>query len=216
MLLTLCKTLILYLAVVVSLRAMGKRQVGELETSELVVTILVSELAAIPMQDPGIPLFAGILPILALLCLEVLLSGLMLKFPALRGLLCGRPSSLIHRGRLDRKELFRQRVSVDELVSEVRLLGYADIGDLEELTLETNGRLSLVPKPGREAGHSGPCVALINSGRPDRRGMAQAGIGDAELRRILAREGLSDPRQALYLYLDAGRRVHVIRAEEGR
>ena len=210
MLLTLIKTVILYFSVILSLRIMGKRQVGELETSELVVTILVSELAAIPMQDPGIPLFAGIIPILCLLFLELLLSGLMLKFPALRTFFCGEPSVLIREGRFDRRELDRQRLSVEELVSEVRLLGYADISDLQELVLETNGKLSLVPKPGKNPGQSGPCVPLISAGRPDRKGMKRAGISPEALGEILARKGLKDAKQVLYLYMDGEKRLHLI------
>ena len=214
MLISLCKTVILYFAVIISLRAMGKRQVGELETSELVTTILISELAAIPMQDLGIPLLHGIVPILTLLLLEVLISGLMLKFVPLRGILYGKASRLIHRGHMEQRELYRQRLSVEELAEELRILGYPDLEDVQELSLETNGRLSLIPKPGREPGRSGPCVVLINGTSPDKQGMKELGMSPEGLRALLGELGYSDPKQVLYLYVDGAGRCHCIPRED--
>ena len=214
MFMSLLKTLLLYFFVILTLRGMGKRQVGELETSELVVTILVSELAAIPMQDPGIPLIAGVAPILCLMCLEVLLSGLTLRFVPLRRLLSGKPSRLMHGGHIDQRELFRQRLSVEELCAELRILGYPDIADVQELTLETNGKLSLIPKPGRSPGGSGPCVALINGARPDREGMRELSVSREELEEMVRRAGCDGVGSVLYLYADAAGRVHCIPREE--
>ena len=111
------RTAVLYFTVVLCLRLMGKRQVGELEPSELAVTFLVSEIATVPLQNPEVPLWWGILPVAVLMALEVGLSVLILKIVPLRELLCGRASRLMRRGHIDQRELRRQRMSVEELMA---------------------------------------------------------------------------------------------------
>ena len=111
------RTVILYLALMVGLRLLGKRQIGELEPSELVLTLIISDLAAVPMQDFGIPLVNGLLPIVTLLCLSLLLSFLNLKSVRLRSLLCGRPTAIIREGKLLQKEMAKNRLTVDELLA---------------------------------------------------------------------------------------------------
>ena len=114
------RTIILYAVVITALRIMGKRQIGELEPSELVVTILVSELAAIPMQDLGIPLFAGVIPIITLISLEIIVSFLCLKSRKLRRLLNGRAAIIIRGGKLDREKMKQMRITTDEVMEALR------------------------------------------------------------------------------------------------
>ncbi|SEF51353.1 Uncharacterized membrane protein YcaP, DUF421 family [Caloramator fervidus] len=141
------RTIILYIFVVTVMRIMGKRQIGELQPFELVIAIMLSELAAIPMQEPGVPLINGIIPILTLMILEVTISYLSLKFQFIRKIVCGEPSILIKDGKVLEEELRRQRFNLDDLFEELRLLNYFNINDIQYAILETNGKLSIIPKP---------------------------------------------------------------------
>lgn len=141
---SLLRTLLLYASLVCALRLMGKRQIGQLEPTELVVTILVSELAAIPMQDPGIPLSAGIVPIVTLICSEIILSFFSLKSNSLRKAFSGKPCIIIKNGKLDRKKLQDMRITVNEVLQELRLNNIDSIADVRYGIIETNGQLSYV------------------------------------------------------------------------
>ena len=116
----LIRTIILYLLIIAGIRLMGKRQVGELEPSELVLSLLIADLASVPMQDLGIPLHAGVVPILALLSLTMILSVLTMKSIRFRTLMCGRPSIVVRDGKVDQGEMRRNRLTVDELLEELR------------------------------------------------------------------------------------------------
>ena len=210
------RTLVLYIAVVFSLRLMGKRQVGELEPSELAVTFLVSETATIPLQNPEMPLWHGLALVTVLMMLELALSVLMLKIVPLRELLCGRASRLMRHGHIDQRELRRQRMSVEELMGELRVLGYPDIGDLEEIVLEAGGKISAIPKKGRCSEKSGPCTVLINGRWPDRKGLQEAGMTRAELYSRVKAMGYTRISDILYMYRDAAGRIHTIPYEKSR
>ncbi len=140
------RTLVLYIVVVAVMRIMGKRQIGELQPFELVIAIMLSELAAVPMQDTGIPLIHGLIPILTLMFLEIFLSYITLKSRRIRKLVCGTASVLIQHGRIMEEELRRQRFNLDDLMEELRLSGYLNISDIEYAILENSGRLSIIPK----------------------------------------------------------------------
>ena len=142
----LVRTIILYLLIIVGVRLMGRRQVGELEPSELVMSLIIADLAAVPMQDYGIPLLTGIIPILALLSLTMMLSVLTMRSVTFRLLLCGRPSVIIRKGELDIAEMRRNRLTVDELLEDLRGKGYTDPSQVYYAVLETNGQLSVLPR----------------------------------------------------------------------
>lgn len=122
----LIRTIILYIFIIIGIRLMGKRQVGELEPSELVLSLIIADLASVPMQDYGIPLLTGILPILALLAMTMILSVLTMKSVRFRALMCGRPSIVIRDGLVDQREMARNRLTIDELLEELRAKGYTD------------------------------------------------------------------------------------------
>lgn len=146
MFISLIRTLILYLIVLVIMRLMGKRQVGQLEPFDLVITIMISDLASIPMSDTKIPLINGVIPIVTLLVLEITLSLIQLKSRLARTVLTGRPSILISNGTIDIKVLKDQKYSLDDLFEEMRIKGFYDIQDIQFAVLETSGKLSLFPK----------------------------------------------------------------------
>ena len=141
------RTVILYLLVITGLRIMGKRQIGEMQPSELVVAIMISDLAAIPMQEVGIPLMSGIIPIFTLIVMEILLSQLSLKSKKFRRIMTGKPNVVIHNGKILKDEMKKMRFNMDDLNEQLRIQGYTGISDINFAILETNGQLSIIPKP---------------------------------------------------------------------
>ena len=140
------RTFILYIAVMLGIRIMGKRQIGELQPSELVITIMFGNLAAVPMQETGIPLINGIAPIITLVFIEVMLSAISLKNKRFRRLISGSPSIIIRRGEIDLKELRRLRMSTDDIMEALRSKDIINIDDVETAILDTDGEICIVPK----------------------------------------------------------------------
>lgn len=140
------RTLILYGVLELSMKLMGKRQIGEFEMGELVTTLFISELAALPIGDPEIPLLRALVPLGIVVLLEVSMSFLALKSRAVRRFHTGKPSHLIKRGVLDQKELLRQRISCSELLSQLRQKGVTDISDVYSAIIEDDGMLSVFTK----------------------------------------------------------------------
>jgi len=144
MLIAIIRTIILFAVLMASMRIMGKRQLGELEPSELAVTVLISELAANPLQDPGIPLLYGLIPVLTLLCCELLVSGAVVRFIRFRSFLCGKPSIVIEHGTINQTQMRKNRLTIDELFEELRSKGVSDPQTVRYGILETNGSLSIL------------------------------------------------------------------------
>ncbi len=157
------RTIILYIFVVTAMRVMGKRQIGELQPSELVVAILISELAAIPMQETGIPLVSGMIPILTLISCEIILSSITLVSVKLRQWITGKPSTLIKSGQIDQEEMRRLRFTLDDLMEELRLCGYMGPDEVSFAVLETNGKLSVFPTSQNKPATAG----MMNLSLPD-------------------------------------------------
>lgn len=139
------RTLIIYAIVIFSLRIMGKRQIGQLQPSELVVAIMISDLATMPMSDVSTPLLYGIIPIFTLVICEILLSFLSLKSEWIRVILSGKPQVIIKNGKLQRKELKNARINTDDLMEELRKAGYFSLNSIDTVILETSGTLSVIP-----------------------------------------------------------------------
>lgn len=139
------RTGILYLLVVLTMRLMGKRQIGELQPYEFVITIMISDLASLPMQDTRLPLLLGIIPIITLLFLKTLLTQLGLKFQCTRKLVDGEPCILVNKGKINYKTLKRQQLNIDELLEELRLLNYFNLDEIQYAILENDGQISVLP-----------------------------------------------------------------------
>ena len=146
MLIVFVRTLILYILIIVVLRLMGKRQVGQLQPSELVVALIIADLAAVPMSEVGIPLINGIIPIITLFIMEELLSYISMKSERARGLISGKPSILIERGTIIEDELRRIRYNINDLLEQLRLKNFSNVEDVSYAILETSGQLSVIPK----------------------------------------------------------------------
>ncbi len=142
-----CRTLIIYLVVIIAMRLMGKRQIGEFEPSEFVITIMISEVATVPLENVSIPIFHGIIPVVTLIIAEIILSFFCLKNSRFRNLFVGRPTVIIQNGVLIEKELKRLRYNLEDIIEELRNSGYPNISEIECAVLETNGHLSVLLKP---------------------------------------------------------------------
>ena len=146
MLIIFVRTLLIYLMLLFAMRLMGKRQIGELEVTDLVITLLLSDIATHPIVDPENPLSNAVIPIITLLATEVTLSLLLSRFPRLNNIGSARPNVLIRRGVVNRAELDRLRISVDELISELRQKDITDIREVDYAILEQNGKISVIPR----------------------------------------------------------------------
>ncbi len=141
------RTTILYLTVIIVIRLMGKRQVGELQPFELAITIMISALAAFPMEDIDIPLIYSLIPILLMLSFQVIISQISLKNRKARSFICGRPTIIIKNGKIKEKELKKLRLSLTDLFEQLRIKGYHSLEDIEYAVMETTGELSIIPSP---------------------------------------------------------------------
>lgn len=143
------RALILYLFILIALRLMGKREIGQLQPYELVITMMIADLASVPMQDIGIPIFHGIIPIMALLFSQIILSYVNIKSGWIRRILCGEPTVLIQKGKIMEDRLKKQRYTVDGLMEELRANGIFSLEEVEYAILETSGQISIIKKPGK-------------------------------------------------------------------
>jgi len=219
------RTVILYFLLMVGLRLMGKRQIGELEPSELVLTLIISDLAAVPMQDFGIPLVNGVFPILTLLCLSMLLSFFSLKSIRFRALVCGHPTVIVRDGKVLQESMARNRFTVDELYEQLRSQGYSDLRSVKYAILETSGQVSVLPYTRespltpKAAGLQVPDdvtlpVLLINDGRVMTENLRGSGYDAAWLDGQLKKRSLASPRQVFLMTVDEAGSVVCV-AKEG-
>ena len=141
------RTVFVYLVLILVIRLMGKRQIGQMEPSEFVVTMFVANLASILMEDVSLPLYAGLIPILTVLGLELVLAGLSMRSIKIRKLLCGKPVILIENGRIVQENLRKTRITLDELTGHLREKDVLDLQSVQYAILETNGNLSVFPFP---------------------------------------------------------------------
>ena len=195
MILSYIRTVVLYLVLIGVIRLMGKRQVGQMEPSEFVVTMLVANLAAIPMQDEGVPLYSGVVPILTVLGVELLLSALSVISVKFRRLLCGKPVILIENGKILQENLRKTRVTLDELTGHLREKDVLDIGSVQYAILETSGNLSVFPYPkyrpasatdaGIQAKKQYLPVTIVGDGYLYRENLAAAGKDEAWVEKTL-------------------------------
>ena len=147
MLLIFFRSVILYIIVLVVMRLMGKREISQLQPFEFVISMIIANLATVPMEDAGIPLLNGIVPIFGLLLMHLILSVINVKSITLRAIICGKPRIIIHRGKIVEEALRKESMSLNELQERLRAYGITNIGDVEFAILETNGQLSVILKP---------------------------------------------------------------------
>ena len=224
MAISVARTIILYITVIFTLRLMGKRQIGELEPAELAVTILISELAAIPMQDVSTPLVQGLIPIALLLALEFIVTSLIMRFEPLSRLMSGRSNVLLSDGKILEAELRKSRITISEFLEGLRLLGVTDLNSLKYAILETNGKLSIIKKNQFESptradmnlpiSELGLPVIIINDGKVLHEVLSARGKEVNWLNAQLKQHDISSPEQVFVMLLDQLDQVYVIRKEK--
>lgn len=218
MLITFIRTLLLYGIVVVAMRIMGKRQIGQLQPFELVVAIMLSELAAIPMQNTAIPLLNGLIPIFTLLLAQVALSYLTLKSQTMRKLVCGTPSILIQNGKIMEHELIKLRYNLTDLLEVLRTKNFPNLSDVEFAILETNGDISVIPKSQKRplnpedlklaTSYEGLPLTLILDGNIDYTNLAKAQLDLPWLDKELAKLGITSIKNVLIASLDTSGKLY--------
>ena len=222
MLISYLRTAFLYLVLILSVRMMGKRQIGQMEASEFVVTMLVANLASIPMQDAAIPLYSGLLPILVVLGMELTLSGLILRSVWIRRFFCGKPVILIDNGKILLENLRRTRVTLDELTGHLRQKDVLDVQTVQFAILETDGSLSVFPYPkdrpatAKEAGIQADKqylpITIVEDGYVSRENLEKARKDRLWLEKTL-REYQIQQEDVLMLTVDCAGHVALLRKE---
>lgn len=226
MFIVMLRTIILYFLVVLTMRSMGKRQIGQLQPFELVIAIMISELASLPMQDTRIPLLHGIIPIITLLILEIILSVLQLKSEKSRSILCGEPTILINKGKIDVKAMRNQRININDLMEELRLKNFFNVEDVEYAILETSGQLSLIPKtplsaPTKQdlninAKQETIPVTLISDGKVNIKNLSIIHKDANWLMNTLKKNGIASPKEVFLALLDTSGEFYYQRYTEDR
>lgn len=223
MIIVFLRSLILYVLVIIAIRVMGKRQIGELQPSELVITILVSNIATLPLEDLNIPLITGILPILSLVCFEVLTSWLTLKSRKLRHIISGTPKVVIRNGVLDQNIMRDLRYSVDDLMTALRGNNIFDISEVQYAVVETNGSVSVFEKFAKQQVVNedlnidrkvcDPPVIIISDGCLIEQSLKEAGITHRWVEELLERKNLTE-KDIFLLAADRDREYTLIRKKE--
>ncbi len=212
------RTLFLYLLVVTVTRLMGKRQIGQLQPYEFVITIMIADLVAVPMQDRGLALLNGVIPILTLLLAQVALSFFTLKSQRFRQILCGKPSLIIENGMINWEEMQKNLYHLNDLLEQLRAQGYFNLTDVEFAILETNGSLTIFPKSikkpvTREDLQLKPPserlpTPLILDGHLQEKNLVKTGRSEAWLRQELEKHGVPELKSVLIAMLDTEGRLY--------
>lgn len=223
MLVTIARAVILYILIILCMRIMGKRQLGELQPTELVITILISEIAAIPMQDNALPLLNSIAAVALLSALEIFNSFLSLKSPALRGLLQGNSLVIIRNGKIDQRQMRRLRYSADDLLDQLRQKDIFDISDVKYAVLETNGQLSVMPKPEKQAATAellglknetkGLLCLVVNDGKYLKRAGKECGMSKRQVLDTLKQKKI-DIHQVMFMLCDELGNCTIVKKEK--
>ncbi|MFW5998660.1 MAG: DUF421 domain-containing protein [Halanaerobiaceae bacterium] len=208
MIIVIARTFILYTTVIIVIRLMGKRQIGELQPFELAITIMISALAAIPIEDIGIPLVYSFIPILLLLGFQEILSYLSLKSTKARSIICGTPSVVIRNGKLIQEELSSLRININDLIELLRIKGYHTLEDVEYAIMETTGELSVIPKSQKrpvtpedleiDTQYEGLPRSLIIDGEILQQNLTDLNLDKNWLKKTLNQYNIESPEQILF------------------
>lgn len=202
------RTILIYLLLLVVMRISGKRQVGEIQISELVTTFLLSDIAAYPLTNAGIPILNAVIPILTIIPLEIIFSYLTTKCTFIKKLLDGKPSIIIRRGMLRRKEMEKMRLSLDDLLCELRLKDIASVDEVDYAILEQNGQISVFPKKGSALSH-----AVVIDGTVNRDALIDAEKDEHWLRGVLRDRNINDIGEIFLLSVTVDGTITLIKQE---
>ena len=210
----LLRTLIVYVLLIIAMRIGGKRQIGELQLSELVSALLLSEIASMPIGHEEIPLTFAVIPLVTVICIEIIAAYAVTKSKRLRNLFDGKPSVIIEKGKLNMAELGKLRLGIEELIIEARLKGISDISDLEYAILEENGKLSVFKKAEKGEQEKGIAHVVISDGEFNEHGLNTVGLSKADVLARLKKKSLSEKEVFLYT-LDDTEKEYIITKKGG-
>ena len=223
MLITFIRSIILYIIVLIVMRLMGKREIGQLQPFELAISIMIADLATIPMTEIGIPIFNGIIPILGLLFMHLIISISNLKSTKIREIICGKPRILIYRGKIDEKALKKERFTINELQEKLRGNGVVNLGDVEYAILETSGDVTVIQKPDKRTTipadfnimpeYEGIPYDLIIDGKIMKKNLKAIGKNYVWLDKQVKKFGIK-PEEALIVTLDGKGQMFCQKKEE--
>ncbi len=203
------RTILIYIFLYFSIKLMGKRQIGELEVSELISALIMSEIASLPIADSDIPILNAIIPILFIVALEIIVSRLKNKSEKLKQVVDGFPTFIIYKGKLVQKALYENRISVNELLTEIRLQGIGSIEDVYYAVLEQNGEISVLEKGNKQnLAHT-----VIIDGEVNKKGFKDIGFSEKKLKKALDERGLT-PKDVFLMTYDDDKKVYIIEKEE--
>ena len=206
MLVVLIRSIILYIAVLIALRIMGKGEIAEMNAFDLVITLLIAEVAAIPMQDNSIPLIYGIASITGLIFIEILISYISLKSRTISKILSGNPAILISKNNLNYKQLKKERISIEELLEELRTQGYFNLRDVQYAILETDGDLSIVPSPSYDSSKTSDFkhlpLPVIIDGKIVKDNLNELNKDDKYISKILKSNNIKSAKDVLICIVD--------------
>ena len=202
------RTVIIYFLLSLSLKLMGRRQIGELDVSELVSTLLVSEIASLPIADPDIPLLNAVIPILLIVSMEIIISSLKNKSEKLKNIVEGQPIFIIYKGKLMQDALKQNRISINELLCEMRTQGIGDIGDIYYAILEQNGKMSILERGEKEnLAHT-----IIIDKEVNQKGLRALGYNDIWLKKQLSKHKI-DISDVFLMTVDDNGKTNVVKRE---
>ena len=211
MLITFFRAIVLYIIVLIVMRLMGKREIGQLQPFELAISIMIADLASLPMTETGVPISNGIIPILGLLVMHLVISMLNMKSTKIREIICGKPSILIFRGKVDEKVLKKERFTINELEERLRDNNIFNIGDVEYAVLETSGQVTVIPKPNKrpttpedfniESKYEGIPYDLVVDGKVMYKNLEKLGKNYVWLQKQTEKFGIK-PEEALIVTID--------------
>lgn len=225
MLVTLLRTIILYILVLITIRVLGKRQVGELQPADLVLTILLSEILVIPMQDPEIPLVHTFIPVLLLIGFEIVISVISLKSLRFRTLLQGNSLIVIRNGVVDQKQLQRLRFTVDDLLEALRKKDVFDITTVQYAIVETDGALSVLLKPENKVPTAGELqvqlpdngmpTVIISDGKVVEMDFSECNMTPEKMKKLIQKKHI-DVKNILLMTMDKKGNTHMIKKANGK
>ena len=204
------RTVILYVLIIVAMRIMGKRTIGEMNPTELVVSIMISDLATVPMQSKETPLFEGIIPIFTLVILELIFAFLILKSRGVRRVLVGKSCSVVKDGKLLEKNMEKLRVTVEDIEEQIRIAGYTSLYDVSDVLIETNGQISAFPK---DNSNEIPFLVIVD-GKLRKKELKNAKMEFKQMEKALLKHNITSVKEVLYMSAVNSKIVHLQRKGE--
>ncbi len=219
MVISIYRTLVIYLIVLIVIRLMGKREIGQISSFDLVVALIIAELAAIPMEQTSIPLWQGIAPIITLTTLQLAISYSCLKWNWLRDLIYGKPNILIRNGKIIEEEMRKSRYNIEDLLTQLRQKNVPNVADVEFAILESSGQLSIIPQSQKRpltpadlhipTKYEGLCLPLIIDGEVQETSIKQAGLSREWLMEEMRKKGITKIEEVFFASLDTQGKIYV-------